>query len=239
MRCFLYYILFIVIIFAGCADSGSETTTINGQEVSPELRMKIDDFAMSLKYGKFDTTALEELSEMLDDQIAKAGKTITDEYGAFSVKFPCEPNVEHTTQIIDGREVEWVQYTVNTDKAGIVDDNYGYSVSYTDDYALSSLSSFDLYIKNQIDYLERTTNCSIETDKVVDKGSGVKCREQIYTMKGKGIQIKYQIICRSGRLYLLSVITDTGNLFNYSITNFFDSFELLAIPAQKTQPKSI
>lgn len=239
MRCSLYHILFIVIIFAGCTDSGSEATTINGKEISPELKKKIDEVTISLEEGNYDTTALEELSEMLDDQIVNTGKTITDEYGAFSIKFPCEPKVEHTTQIIENREVEWVQYSVNTDKGGIVDDNYGYSVSYTDDNILSSLSSFNYYIKNQVDYLERTTNCRLETDKVVGKGSGIKCREQIYTMKGKGIQVKYQIICRKGRLYLLSVITDTGNLFNYSISNFFDSFELLTVPTRKTQPKSI
>lgn len=238
MRIFLYHILFIIIIFAGCTDSGSGTTTINGEEVSPELEMKFDEIVKDLEDGNLDTTTLEELSDLIDDHIVNASKTITDEYGAFSAKFPCEPKVEYTTQIIDDREVEWVQYSVNTDKAGIVDDNYGYSVSYTDDNTLSSLSSFNYHVKNQVDYIERTTNCSIESDKIVDKGSGVKCREQIYSMNGKGIQVKYQIICRKGRLYLLSVITDTGNLFNHSISNFFDSFELLTMPDPKTQPGS-
>lgn len=239
MRCFIYYILFIVIVFSGCNYSGSETTTINGEEVSPELKMKIDEITTALETGNFDTSALEELGDLIDDHLVNAGKTITDEYGAFSVKFPCEPKVEQTTQIIDDREVEWIQYSVNTDKAGIVDDNYAYSISYTDDYTLSSLSSFNYHVKNQVEYIERTANCSIETDKTVDKGSGVKCREQIYTMNGKGIQIKYQIICRKGRLYLLSVITDKGNLFNYSITNFFDSFELLTMPDLEIKQKSI
>lgn len=219
----------VSLLFVSCGGSNTSQTTINGREVSPEVA---EALARSFRDGTIDTSEVSNLMEVVDES---QWTTITDEQDGYKIRFPYPPQPKEDIQSIDNRKIKWRGYTLNTQRMD--DKNLGYSISVSSDNALINPHHFEQFVKDQITYLKRATNSILETDMVLQVDGGIG-REQLYSMKEGDIQVKYRIILKSGRLFLISVITEKEQFFNTDIKRFFDSLEFLTTPQNGGSEKS-
>jgi len=154
--------------------------------------------------------------------------TITSGNKNFKIKFPFQPTNDTTTQIIDDQKIQIYSYHLNIRTSKLKDNNLGYSFSYHNRYKfVVNDATFDDLVKSEISEIEKTTNCKFQSQ-VMLKVSGAQGRELLYIFEGPDrMQIRERIIQYKKSVYKLIVITDCDRLFNYEISNFFKSFELL------------
>lgn len=183
---------------------------------------KLEELLNRIENGESTETTLDELIELtvgLDGT-----STISVDSAHFKITFPITKPIESTTtQIIDGEQMKIHYYHANMQD--LEDDNLGYSFDYMFISNIESEEEINTLFNAQRDYVLSATNGELEFEKVIDI-DGVSGRHLYLTIDNSEIKTNYKIYYNNGVLYKLAVITPGGNLFNKSISKFFDSFEI-------------
>ena len=172
--------------------------------------------------GDKDVSDFNQLMESLSDQ--EGSYKVVFPKAKFEIIFPVMNVKESSTkQIIDNQEIEIFHYTANMqDKNDI---NLAYQLDYVFLPEVESSEEIDELFNEQRDYVLSATNSILEFDKIIEK-NGAPGRHLYITVDKSDLKTNYKMYFKDGIFYKLAVVTQEGNLFNKSISRFFDSFKI-------------
>lgn len=182
----------------------------------------IDKILKKMDNGKGDVS---DVQDLIESALGYEGTyEISLPKAKFKITFPVL-NVKETStkQLIDNEEVEIVHYTANMQGKDHV--NLAYQLDYVFLPEVKSKEEIDDLFNEQRDYILSAANAKLEFEQIIQK-IDAPGRHLYLTIDESEIKTNYKMYFKNGIFYKLAVITEDGKLFNKSINQFFDSFEI-------------
>ena len=188
----------------------------------PQEKSDFDKVLEKIKNGNGDESDINELLESMSDQ--EGSYEVSFPNAKFKIKFPVTNVKEYSTkQIIDNEEVEIFHYTANMQGKDHI--NLAYQLDYVFLPEVKRKEEIDDLFNEQRDYILSAANAELEFEKIIEKNDAPG-RHLYLTIDESEIKTNYKMYFKNGIFYKLAVVTEDGKLFNKSISNFFNSFEI-------------
>ncbi len=202
--------LFLICVIASCNEAPKQVES--------------DPFFDKLSEGK---ASKEEIDSLLEVHGVHGNYMVREPKYRFEVIFPVSKKyVKKSTDmlIINNEEIKTYSYVANMQHKDDV--NLAYQLSYNDVGDLKTDKEIKKLFDEQRDYWMSATNAEIEYEKIIDL-NGIPGRELLATVDNSDLKVSCKIYYDQGVFYRLLVVTQDGNLFNKSVSEFLDSFKIL------------
>lgn len=196
------------------------TLTVSCTE--PAEKSEVEQILEKFENGKGSESYINDLLESLEDKEGSYEVNLPN--AKFKIKFPVISVKESSSkQIIDNQEIEIFHYTANMQGKEHI--NLGYQLDYVFLPEVISIEEIHELFNDQRDFILSATNSKLEFEKVIEKNEAPG-RHLYLTIDESEIKTNYKMYFKNGIFYKLTVVTEDGKLFNKSISEFFESFEI-------------
>lgn len=196
------------------------TLTVSCTE--PAEKSEVEQILEKFENGKGSESYINDLLESLEDKEGSYEVNLPN--AKFKIKFPVISVKESSSkQIIDNQEIEIFHYTANMQGKEHI--NLGYQLDYVFLPEVISIEEIYELFNDQRDFILSATNSKLEFEKVIERNEAPG-RHLYLTIDESEIKTNYKMYFKNGIFYKLTVVTEDGKLFNKSISEFFESFEI-------------